>query len=211
MDFEIALWQACRSLLPSCRLHGCFFHFTQAIWRKVQELGLRPLYDNDEDARNVIRHIFGLPFLPETEIFHAFGNLYYSDTTTGELRPLFDYVLNTWVERNNWTSRDWSVYGRSRRTNNNVEGWHNRLNRKALKANLPFYALVQLLYEETQSTRVNSGFVEVGRYPASQQRKGIYRTIDRRIRHYWRRFHRGEINSMRLLSKCAGIYGHPRT
>ena len=35
-----------------------------------------------------------------------------------------------------WTVDSWSVYGRSIRTNNDCEGWHNR---RAKKGNLPFY------------------------------------------------------------------------
>ena len=38
------------------------------------------------------------------------------------------------------------------RTNNDVEGWHYRLNRRARLSHLPFYVLVRLLWEESQVT-----------------------------------------------------------
>jgi hypothetical protein len=30
---------------------GCFYHLTQASWRKIQQLSLVPLYKNDDDFR----------------------------------------------------------------------------------------------------------------------------------------------------------------
>lgn len=43
VDFERGVWQALRSVFTSTNVHirGCCFHWAQAIWRKVQELGLQ--------------------------------------------------------------------------------------------------------------------------------------------------------------------------
>ena len=35
LDFEKATWAALRKVLPRAKLHGCVFHWTQALWRKV--------------------------------------------------------------------------------------------------------------------------------------------------------------------------------
>ena len=36
LDFERAVWAALiRDVIPHARLHGCIFHWTQALWRKV--------------------------------------------------------------------------------------------------------------------------------------------------------------------------------
>lgn len=40
IDFEIAVIEAVNYILPLTQVHGCLFHFTQSIWRKVQEFGL---------------------------------------------------------------------------------------------------------------------------------------------------------------------------
>lgn len=45
-DFESALW-----------LHGCLFHWTQAVWRKVQEIGLGTAYKNDDAVHKYIKKI----------------------------------------------------------------------------------------------------------------------------------------------------------
>ena len=115
----------------------------------------------------------------------------------------------TWIEGDMWTPRDWTVFNRSTRTNNSVEGWHSRLNRKAFKANLPFYSLVRLLYNESQCNRITQGFLQAGRYPATQFRKERYRILDRLIRRYWREFSARKFSSFVLLEKCSKLYSRP--
>ena len=44
MDFESAVWNAFRDIVPSVDRKGCHLQRTQAIWRKVQELGLAVTY-----------------------------------------------------------------------------------------------------------------------------------------------------------------------
>jgi len=40
MDYEIAMWRASSEVFKDgVELHGCFFHYTQAVWRKIQALG----------------------------------------------------------------------------------------------------------------------------------------------------------------------------
>ena len=43
-----------------------------------------------------------------------------------------------------------TVHRQSVRTNNDVEGWHHRINRKAQKPNLQMYILIVLLHKEAR-------------------------------------------------------------
>jgi hypothetical protein len=45
-------------------------------------------------------------------------------------------IEDTWMTSTVWTVPTWSVFNQSIRTNNDVEGWHHKLNRKAHKGNL---------------------------------------------------------------------------
>ena len=40
IDFEAAVWQSVKEIFPSVELHGCHFHFAQAVYKNVQSFGL---------------------------------------------------------------------------------------------------------------------------------------------------------------------------
>ena len=64
MDFESALWRALADVLPGVKRRGCTFHWTQAVWRKIQSLGLQDEYHSKRDTYKVCRQLMALPLLP---------------------------------------------------------------------------------------------------------------------------------------------------
>ena len=60
---------------------------------------------------------------------------------------------NTWAKpglRALWGPSTWSAYHIPVRANNDVEGWHYRLNQKARKSHLDLYLLIRLLHDEAE-------------------------------------------------------------
>ena len=57
--------------------------------------------------------------------------------------PVVAYIRSQWIKSTTFPPASWSVYKRTVRINNDVEGWHNRLNKTAGKSQLPFYVLCQ--------------------------------------------------------------------
>ena len=55
VDFEaaVSVWKAMRSVFPGVTLLGFSFHWTQTIWRKIQDLGLVSSYMNDDATHNI--------------------------------------------------------------------------------------------------------------------------------------------------------------
>ncbi|CAF4604617.1 unnamed protein product, partial [Rotaria socialis] len=59
-DFEPSLAEAIISEFPSSNHIGCYFHFTQAVYRQIQHLGLSSGYCSDESIRMTCRKLMAL-------------------------------------------------------------------------------------------------------------------------------------------------------
>ncbi|XP_077991062.1 uncharacterized protein LOC144445397 [Glandiceps talaboti] len=68
MDFEVGLWRAVSSTFPGTSIQGCCFHLTQAVWRKVQQLGLQVPFMENRATHNFIKQLMALPFHPAEHI-----------------------------------------------------------------------------------------------------------------------------------------------
>jgi hypothetical protein len=55
IDFEKAEENAIREKMQEVDIHGCFFHYCQAVWRKVQAIGMEAKYIQDKVFRNSIK------------------------------------------------------------------------------------------------------------------------------------------------------------
>ena len=91
---------------------------------------------------------------------------------------------------------------RSIRTNNDIEGWHNRLNRRASgRTQIPLYLLVKLLHSEAVLTSLQARLVSEKKLTRIQRRH--YRNLQTKIFGLWERFQNSEINVYQLLKSCA--------
>ncbi|XP_070553274.1 uncharacterized protein [Ptychodera flava] len=70
MDFEAGLWGAVHVLFPEKTLQDCCFHWTQAVWHKVQQLGLQVAFMENGATH---KRLMALPFLPHEHIPDAFN------------------------------------------------------------------------------------------------------------------------------------------
>ena len=61
------------------------------------------------------------------------------------------------------TIASWCVFTRAVGTNNDVEGWHRRLNTNAKKEHLSFYQLITLLHQECKKTDLEVQLVSDGK------------------------------------------------
>ena len=52
LDFEVAVRNAITEVFPMSTLLGCFFHFTQCIWKKAQVCGLAVQYQYNKTHRH---------------------------------------------------------------------------------------------------------------------------------------------------------------
>jgi hypothetical protein len=76
IDFEIAMMNAISRVLINSEIRGCFFHYTQAIWRKVQNLGLTIAFKNNPSVRKTVRQLSALPLVPYNNIDEVWDAIY---------------------------------------------------------------------------------------------------------------------------------------
>jgi len=156
LDFEQASLNGFRSKFDDSEVKGCFFHFCQAIIKRVAELGLKKAYFcRESKVRLSIKSLMALSTVPEEDVVHAFETLLNSDIFPGndesddedderrqreaeKMQDLVSSVERTYIRgRNNqaprfaielWNTRE-AALTKSPRTTNGAEGWHSSVNR----------------------------------------------------------------------------------
>ena len=72
-DFERGVMSALETDYPNIQHFGCYFHFTKAIFRKIQEYGLATPYRENPLLKFFFRKIMSLPFSPADRIMKRIG------------------------------------------------------------------------------------------------------------------------------------------
>ncbi|KRX71375.1 hypothetical protein T06_4116 [Trichinella sp. T6] len=120
---------------------------TSARWyiKKSVSCGLKTRYRTEIETKRKIRMLLASAFLPVPQVDTGVRLL--EAGTTGNLLPLFQYFWQEWMTDD---SRPlWNVHNVNIQTNNHLEGWHNRFNKKAGGNNkLGLYRLLHYFEEE---------------------------------------------------------------
>ena len=202
MDFEWAMWDAAASIFSDTIRQGCSFHFSQAIWRKVQDLGLVVPYNSSEVVRDLVHQLMALPFIPAEHVQKLYEDME-RRTPEGPCQDLLQYFHDTWMT-GNWSPKDWCVYGQGIHTNNDVEGWHPRLNGAAWTAR-PSYVSLPLLHKESETVRRQVKLVKRGKLARYQ--RVAYRRQQGRIFELWDKYEARDLTTKQLLKACSHLTG----
>nr|XP_022335962.1 uncharacterized protein LOC111132446 [Crassostrea virginica] len=183
-------------------IKGCAFHWTKAVWTHVQQLGLARTFRQREGTHYFIKQLMALPFLPWTHVHDVFRMM--EDRAPPSLQPLTSYIKHQRMENPVFPVRSWSVYQFVVRTNNDVEGWHHRMNSKARGLPLPFYQLIPVLFREAEMVQ--------SRIAATDLERDVRRTshlVQQKIATASERYMNKEISSSAFLKICGSIYAAP--
>ncbi|XP_031570100.1 uncharacterized protein LOC116304498 [Actinia tenebrosa] len=203
LGFEKAMCLEVKAVLPGVKVQGCVFHWTQALWRKVQALGLAIAYKKDDGTYKFVRRLMALPFLPRHKIVDkaSFHFRLLAEETTEGLQALTGYIQEKWIESTVFPQENWSVYGQVH-TNNDLQGYHNAQNRRASgKVHLPFYMLVQFLYKESNLVGLQIKLVSEEKRKRIQRKK--YRNLQCKVLKLWEDYSKNERSPAQLLKACS--------
>ena len=96
--------------------------------RNIGKLGLLVRFKEDTYTKDLLRKMMALPLLPYNHIRVAFNNLAISISPDDVLLLQFkDYMERQWMTSAAHPLSSISVFKLSIRTNNDCEGYHNRL------------------------------------------------------------------------------------
>ena len=129
-DFESASRFALQEIYPTITLSGCFFHFTQAIFKQIQKLSLRDTYKSNPLLAGFCKRLMALAMLPTQSITPAFNNLTseildISREDRRNLDKLLSYFRRYWLQT--VKPENFSVFHVRRQTNNHIESYHRKL------------------------------------------------------------------------------------
>ena len=127
VDFEEGAIRAFKEEFPGVQVKGCHFHFTQCIWRKIQELGLSVEYKEDKKVRVWLEFFKTMAFIPIDLLDSTFQYLLSiqpESLNSDKLRLFVNYFESTWIGRDSKFPKDmWNHYETiGPRSNNHVEG-----------------------------------------------------------------------------------------
>lgn len=143
VDFEKAAMNAFEAAYPNAAVTGCYFHLTQSVIRKVNEIGMKLAYENDDAIRGSVRCLSALAFVPTTDVVEAFELLAESFPDHDHSAELLSFFEHTYIRGRRlrgrveaygqplyrmelWNQHDAGAAGIAR-TTNSVEGWHHGL------------------------------------------------------------------------------------
>ena len=117
----------CPVRFSRCEYERLRLPLAQAIWRKVQDIGLRRAYIHHNATHLYVKELMAMQLLPAEHIDPVFQVLK-TKATSSKLQHLTTYIEDTWINSSVWPPTNWSVYGQIVHTNNDLEGWHTRIN-----------------------------------------------------------------------------------
>ena len=140
LDFESAAISAFRSAYPNANVMGCYFHLTQSVIRKVNDISMKVDYESNDSLCTAVRCLPALAMVPAADVVDAFLILADSMPDHEKMPELLAYFEHTYIRGRRRPGRaeqygpaifpieTWNHFETASegvaRTTNAVEGWH---------------------------------------------------------------------------------------
>ncbi|XP_022183073.1 uncharacterized protein LOC111042691 [Myzus persicae] len=149
IDFEIGMIVSIRETFGyETSIKGCLFHLGQAIWRKVQYLGLIHDCNQNGEIKKTVRRICSLALVPKDQIDYCWIEIHAQAPEHEGLNRLMSYFVETYLDTDVciFNRSIWNHYETDHtRTINHLEGWHAALNRTISRPHPNIFILIKEL------------------------------------------------------------------
>lgn len=132
-DFELALRSGLRAVYEGVEVSGCWFHYTQCLWRNAVKKGFCRMKNNKKyrpEHHFIVRQLMALALIPASEVKRQYHRIrveamaFFEGTQYEKnFRKFFMYYEREWLD-GVYKIREWCVYGFQERTNNFLESYH---------------------------------------------------------------------------------------
>ena len=183
-DYESGIIPAIKKIFFVPQHNGCWFHFSQRIYRKFQDQGLALAYQQNPSVQNVARRLFSLPFIPPNKIPQAFNS--YENTIRNiyndypNLEQIINYVKNFWIH-GHLPLEFWNVFDRpvTMRKTNKCENWNRGWNNDIGTSAPNFWKVLKKLGDHELESRLDIRRISRGEPARGKEKK--YRNLDHKI------------------------------
>lgn len=193
-DYELAIIQAIKAIYPDIVVKGCYYHFTNAVWKKSKSIN----FSSSNEGRKCTQLFSLLALLPASLIPEAYLTLCELAPNTEESTQFQNYFSKQWI--NLITREVFSCFGEKFRTTNAIEGWHKRINSRIPKRPSMLY-FIMLLKKEAKLSDIK--IVRGSFYCAGKRRRKSDILVDRKIEQIVSECVRSEISVFECLQRLA--------
>ena len=135
IDFEKAAMNAFKFHWPNIKIIGCFFHLASNFYKKICNVGLKTIYDENEQLKHWVKKMTCLALVPINKVEDLYCELCEQKTNWidtpefDKIEEFADYVLENYIETSLYPIEVWNQFENDgQRTNNAVEGYNHKLN-----------------------------------------------------------------------------------
>jgi len=177
-DFEIGLINAIKEQFTEIKVVGCYFHFKQALLKKMKEIGI-PAEERSLAMKEGVLDV--LTVIPHEEI-ETKGIAYVKSkipkTNNKKWEQFWKYFKSTWLTRYN--KEDWNINGvknAQNRTNNALERFNRTLNNSFSTAHPNLLNFVETIRKESFEIVKKLNLIRLEKEKLPKHRHGIANKI----------------------------------
>jgi len=94
---------ALQQVFGTMTVADCWFHYAQAVVKRLTKIGLRDAYLGNQDVQKIVCCLLSLPVFPPGEIVHAVSNIRPEIADDGQhvegLKKLVAYINKQWINK----------------------------------------------------------------------------------------------------------------